>query len=480
MSLPKAQQINCFPPTRTALSFRFLFLIFVLFLAGCNAPPDYATLESILAKGQITVITRNNSHCYYLYRDQAMGFEYDLAKAFADFLGVTLEVKIAEKWEGMIPTLKDGTGAFIAASFTIMPKRQQQVAFSGGYLTIQQHIIVHRNNQNIKNVADLVGKTVHVRRGTSYQERLEQLIAEGYDLTVELHDDIPTEELIQQVEEEKIEVTIADSNIAFRNRRYYPKIVVSGAISPEEHLGWAVHPGSIRLLKKINSFFKEIKSNGTFQRIYNRYYANVDDFDFVDLRAFHRRLKSRLPRYLPAIEEAAQTHGFDWRMIAAQMYQESHFDPMARSHSGAYGLMQLTRSTAKSLGVKKILNSKQNIHAGVQHLREMYDLFDNAVGSDRLFIALAAYNIGQGHIQDARKLARQMDLDPDKWASMTKTLPLLSYQKYYQKAEYGYCRGIEPIEYVKQIMIYYDILRHQGIEYRTDLAPLFSPVHPAA
>ncbi|MDF1593671.1 MAG: membrane-bound lytic murein transglycosylase MltF [Desulfobacterales bacterium] len=480
MSLPKAQQIISFPPSRTSLSFRFFFLIYVLFLAGCDAPSNHATLESILSKGEITVITRNNSHCYYLYRDQAMGFEYDLAKAFADFLGVTLEVKIAEKWEGMIPSLKNGTGAFIAASFTKTPRRQQQVAFSRGYLTIQQHIIVHRKNQNIKNIADLVGKTIHVRRGTSYQERLEQLIAEGYDLTVELHDDIPTEELIQQVEEEKIEVTIADSNIAFRNRRYYPKIIVSGAISPEEHLGWAVHPGSTRLQKKINSFFKEIKKNGAFQKIYNRYYADVDDFDFVDLRAFHRRLKSRLPRYRPTIKEAAQIHGFDWRMIAAQMYQESHFDPMARSHSGAYSLMQLTRSTAKSLGVVNILNSRQNIHAGVQHLRNMYDLFDKIVGSDRLFMALAAYNIGQGHIQDARKLARQMKLDPDKWASLAKTLPLLSYRKYYQKAEYGYCRGTEPIEYVRQIMIYYDILRHQGIEYRTDLSPVIKQAHPAA
>ncbi|MEW6671553.1 MAG: membrane-bound lytic murein transglycosylase MltF [Thermodesulfobacteriota bacterium] len=480
MSLPAAQRMNHLSPDRAPPFFcRFIFIL-ALFLAGCEAPGNHATLENILAKGEITVITRNNSHCYYLYRDQAMGFEYDLARAFADYLDVNLEVKIAEKWEGMIPALKNGSGAFIAASFTNTPRRQQQVAFSKGYLTIQQHIIVHRKNQNLKTAADLAGKTIHVRRGTSYQERLEQLIAEGYDFKVELHDDIPTEEFIQQVEEEKIDVTIADSNIALRSRRYYPKIVVSGAIGPDEQLGWAVHPNSTRLLNKINSFFKEIKENGTFQRIYNRYYANVDDFDFVDLRTFHRRLKTRLPRYRPVIKEAAQKHGFDWRMIAAQMYQESQFDPGARSHSGAYGLMQLTRSTANSLGVQNILASRQNIHAGVQHLRNMYDLFDKAAGSDRLFMALAAYNIGLGHIQDARKLALQMKLDPDKWSALTKTLPLLSYQKYYQKAEYGYCRGTEPIEYVKQIMIYYDILRHQGIEYRTDTAPLLLPAHPAA
>lgn len=473
MNRPKAQHAAGYHPGRATLSGRFLFSIFILFLFGCQGPPDRATLEGVLSKGEITVITRNNAHCYYLYRDQAMGFEYDLAKAFADFLGVNLDVKIAEKWEGMIPFLMNGTGAFIAASSTKTPKRQQQVAFSREYLTIQQHIIVHRKNQHIKNMSDLVGKTVHVGRGTAYQERLEELMAEGYDLTIELHDDISTEELIQQVEEEKIEVTIVDSNIALRYRRYHPRIVVSGAIGPEEHLGWAVHPDSIPLLKKIDEFFEEIRSNGSFNRIYDQYYAHVDDFDFVDLRTFHWRLKTRLPKYLPIIEEAARKHEFDWRMIAAQMYQESHFEPEARSHAGAYGLMQLTTSTARSLGVENILDSYQNIHAGVHHLRNMYDRFDKAAGSDRLFIALAAYNIGQGHIQDARKIARDMNLDPDKWASLAQTLPLLSIREHYQKAEYGYCRGREPIEYVKQIIIYYDILRHQGIEYRTAIDPLF-------
>lgn len=480
MSLPKAQRRTNLYPAQASISLRCIFLIFVLFLAGCKAPAGHATLESILAKGTITVITRNNSHCYYIYRDQAMGFEYDIAKAFADYLGVNLEVNIAEKWEGMVPALTNGSGAFIAASLTKTPKRQRQIAFSKKYLTIQQHIIVHRKNQHIKNIEDLVGKTIHVRRGTSYQERLEQLISEGYDLTVKLHDDIPTEELIQQVEEEKIEVTIADSNIAFRNRRYHPRIVVSDAIGPEEHLGWAVHPRSISLLKRINAFFDEIQSNGTFQRIYSRYYAHVDDFDFVDLRTFHWRLKTRLPRYSTTIMEAAQTHRFDWRMIAAQIYQESHFNPDARSHAGAYGLMQLTHSTAKSLGVENILDSSQNIHAGIQHLRNLYDSFDKVIGSDRLFMALAAYNVGQGHIQDARNLARKMNLDPNKWASLTKTLPLLSNQQYYKNATYGYCRGTEPIEYVKQIIIYYDILRHQGIEFRTDLAPLFKFSNPVA
>jgi membrane-bound lytic murein transglycosylase F len=424
-------------------------------------------LEGILKAGEITVCTRNNAHCYYLYREQAMGFEYDLAKAFADHLGVKLKVRIAEKWDGMIPALMKGTGSFIAASMTIMPKRKELVSFSNAYMPIQQYVIVHRDNRSIRYQEDLAGKTVHVREGTSYEERLKSLKNKGIDLEIKLHDDLSTEELIRQVAGGKIEVTIADSNIALLNQRYYPQAVLACPISEQEFLGWAVNRNAQNLLYQINCFFKTIKENGKFNEIYNKYYANIDDFDFVDLRAYHRRLKSRLPKYKKIVMEAADYHGFDWRLIAAQIYQESHFKPNARSSSGARGLMQLTLSTARSLGVKEILNPEQNINAGVQHLKALYNYFAKAKGINRLFLALAAYNVGQGHILDAQNIAREMNLDPNKWSSLSITLPLLTYQKHYKKARYGYCRGTEPIEYINKVMMYYDILKRQGIEYNT-------------
>ncbi|MFC1812568.1 membrane-bound lytic murein transglycosylase MltF [Thermodesulfobacteriota bacterium] len=441
-------------------AFAFLWCLF-----GCEKVPPSTTLEDVLKTGELAVITRNNAHCYYIYRDQAMGFEYDLAKAFADYLGVRLKVVIGEKWEGMIPDLNNGTGAFIAASMTITPKRQKQAVFSNGYNEIQQHIIIHRSNLSVKGVEDLAGKTVHVRRGTSYQERLEALRKQGFDIKVKLHVDIPTQELIRQVAEKEIEITIADRNIALLNRRYYPQIEIGDPINEKEYLGWVVKRNSLDLRDRINTFFEEIKKSGEFTRIYNKYYKDVEAFDYVDIRAYHRRLETRLPRYKQIIIQAANRHDFDWRLVAAQIYQESHFDPKARSHAGAFGLMQLTLSTARSLGVKNILDPTQNISAGVEHLSNLYDLFDEAEGSNRLFLALAAYNIGQGHIRDAQNLARKMNLDPNKEASLLKTLPLLEYGKYYKKTNFGYARGTEAIQYIKRIMIYYDILKQQGIEY---------------
>jgi len=187
----------------------------------------------------------------------------------------------------------------------------------------------------------------------------------------------------------------------------------------------------------------------------------------VDLEAFHQRVKAKLSRFSPFIKAAAKKHGFDWRLIAAQIYQESHLNPWAKSHAGARGLMQIMPSTGESLGIDDLFDPVENINAGVQHLKNLFEHFETAKGHDRLLIALAAYNIGQGHIQDARKLAKKKGLDPNKWESLTETLPLLRYKKYYQKARYGFCRGNEPIRYIKQIMIYYDVLKRQGFEYKT-------------
>ena len=347
---------------------------------------------------------------------------------------------------------------------TITESRRQQVAFSDGYLPVEQRIIVHRRNRAVRNMTDLDGQTVHVRKGTSYEERLRVLQRQGIAVTIVTHPDVPTEELIRQVAEKKIQITVADSNIAKRNRRYYPQAIVAGPISDREFLGWAVHPRADRLLARINSFFKTIKADGTFEEIYNRYYGDVDFFDFVDFRTFHRRLESRLPRYKEIIQGAAEKHGLDWRLIAAQIYQESHFDPEARSHSGAYGLMQLTETVARTEGVSDIFDPRQNIEAGVRHMKNLYDHFDKAIGEDRLYIALAAYNIGQGHVWDARNLARAQNLDPNRWVSLEKTLPQLSYTKYFKHAKYGYARGLQAVDYVKQIQIYYDILKYRSLE----------------
>ncbi len=417
-------------------------------------------LSTIKGSGQIIVISRNNAHCWYTYRGESMGFEYDLAKAFSDYLEVDLEVKTTP-WVDMIDALNKGKGDFIAASLTITPTREEQVDFSNEYLSVQQRVVLHEDNYTIKDMGDLNGKTIHIRRGTSYEERLQELKEEGFDITVKSYDDTPTEELITRVANKEIEITIADSNIALLNRRYYPEIKIGIPIEEPQSIAWAVKKGEKTLLGAINEFFETIKANGTFRLIYDVYYRNVEIFDRFDVKKFHERIDTRLPRYEAIVKKAAKKYGFDWRLIAAIMYQESHFDPGARSHRGVQGLMQLTELTAKEMGVTDRLDPHQSIMGGVKYLKKLYQRYDKAQDLDRMLITLASYNVGPRHVSDAQRIARKKGLAPYKWSSLEKTLPLLCYEKYMKMSKFGYCRGTEPVRYVDRILLYYDILKRQ-------------------
>ncbi|MES0362343.1 MAG: membrane-bound lytic murein transglycosylase MltF [Desulfobacteria bacterium] len=439
-----------------------LSFVGLLCLAACG---KNRALERILESGTITVITRNNAHCYYTYRDQDMGFEYDLAKAFADFLGVELKVKVSESWDRLLPSLDKGDGEFVAASMTIIPSRLKFVDFSKEYLPVKQMVITHKKNTTIKVIKDLEGRAVHVRKETSYEERLRTLKQGGLDIRIKAHRDVLTEELIEAVAEGEVEVTIADSNVALLNRRYYPDIRIAFPIEKPQSLGWAVKRGEKALLNKINEFFEATQEDGTFKGIYNRYFARAETFDHLDIRRFHERIETRLPMYEKAIKQAADLYGFDWRLVAALIYQESQFSPWAKSFSGVRGLMQLTLPTAQEMGVNNRLNPKESIMGGVRYLRQLHDLYDKAPEPDRTLIALAAYNVGKGHVLDARRLASRRSLDPNKWSSLAKTLPLLRQRKYYKNSRFGYCRGREPVFHVQNILTYYDILKREAIEY---------------
>lgn len=429
-----------------------------LFVAGCSRD---SSVDGIRRSGKLVVITDNNAHCYYTYRGKAMGFEYDLAKAFADRLGVDLKVR-TPGWDGLFPALQKGRGDLVAASLTVTEQRQTQVDFSAPYLPIRQHIIYHRDKRAPRTIDDLAGRTIHVRRGSSYHERLLQLKKEGVDVRLVLHANVPTEELIRQVADQEIALTVADTNVAVLNRRYYPAVAIGFPIAEEQSLAWAVRKGNTSLLKEINAFWDAIKADGTFDKLYRKYYTGVKNFDYVDVVSFHNAVEDRLPRYADLIRREAERHGFDWRLIAATIYQESHFNPHARSHTGVRGLMQLTLETAAEMGIENRLDAEESIRGGVKYLAGIYARFDDIPGRDRMLFTLASYNVGYGHVRDAQEIAREKNLPPDKWASLRETLPLLRLRRYYSKTQYGYARGTEPVRFVTRILNYYDILRNQS------------------
>jgi membrane-bound lytic murein transglycosylase F len=288
---------------------------------------------------------------------------------------------------------------------------------------------------------------------------LAELQGRGVQLKLVLLPDVLTEDLIRQVAEGDLEGTVADSNIALLNQRYYPHIRIAFPISEEQPLAWAVRKGEADLLTVMNDFMNEIRSNGILSRIRNMYYDDRNIMGKVDLKTFHKRLETRLPRYRPMIRAAAEKHGFDWRFITAMIYQESHFDPLARSYTGVRGLMQLTRETAVEMGIDDRLDPEQSIRAGVQYLAYLHELFEEIEDqTERLLFALTSYNVGYGHVRDAQRIARQKGHDPATWISLRQVLPLLSRPEYYRETRYGYARGEEPVRYVNNVLTYYDIM----------------------
>jgi membrane-bound lytic murein transglycosylase F len=419
------------------------------------------TLYKINKAKTIRMITSANANSYYLYQDMPMGFEYEMAKAFADYLNLDLEV-ITPGWSSMPRFLEEGWGDFIAAGLTITKDREKVITFSNPYMTVQQKLIHHKLIYGVKTIEALAGKTIHVRRGTSYHATLEKIKQNGVDINIVLHDNTSTDELIRMVADRKIKYTVADSNIALLNRRYHPDIAIGIDIAQEQPLAWAVRSKDPKFLETMNQFLASAKTQEIQERLYKKYYSNVESFDYFDLKKFHERIVTRLPRYKDIIERESLKYGFDWRMIAAVVYQESHFNPWARSRTGVRGLMQVTMDTALEMGITNRLNPEQSLKAGIQYLDKLYQRFDEITDPhQRLLFALGSYNIGYGHIRDAQTIAQDLGWDKNRWHTMEKTLPLLTQKRYYKTTQYGYARGREPVHYIKQILTYYDILKQK-------------------
>ena len=439
----------------------------VAMLQGGVPPADGfqdLSLDRILAAGELKVITGSSLHSHYVYRNRSRGFDYELAREFADHLGVRLRTVSCDTWEEMRAALYSGRGDLIAAGLEITAARSRQAAFSDGYREVRQHLVSHRSRPPVAALQDLAGKTVDVARGSAHHERLEELRREGIDVIIRLHDNLSDDLLIQKAARGEIDFTVANSNIALMIRRYYPSASVQPLSQETVPLGWAVRPDARQLLETVNSFFKTVGENGRLDDIYEKYHWNIGDFDYIDLKAFHERMRTRLPRYRPFIKEAARKNGFDWCLIAAQAYRESHLDPLARGAFDAQGLMQILPATARSLKIADAFDPVASINGGVQYLKWLYELFDGAEEDDRTLLALAAYNAGPGHVQDARRLAAKKGLDPNRWEAVAKTLPLLRYRTYYQNAEQGFCRGDITVAYVKHILVYWDILKRQELD----------------
>ena len=439
-------------------------------------------LEAVQSRGVLEVLTVNGPTTYYEGPNGDQGFEYELARAFAEALGVELKMKVEEHFGTVLPKVAGGKADLAAAGITVTESRKSLVRFSPPYQEIRQQVVYRRGNERPRNVKDLIGRDITIVAGTSFAERLRALKAQYPALEWTEVDDQSPEELLVEVWEGLTEITIADSNLVALVRKYYPELQVAFHIQKPERLAWAFPlSDDDSLYNAAAAFIEKMRSSGELKRLLDRYYGPVTRFSYVNVKVFKRRIETVLPQYQRLFQEAAADYNLDWRLLAAQAYQESMWDPEAVSPTGVRGLMMLTHKTARTLNVDDRVDVEASIRGGALYLRDLIDRVPPQVEEpDRTWMALAAYNVGMGHLEDARVITVQQGGDPNKWTDVRERLPLLANPAWYTKTKHGYARGYEPVEYVRRIRLYYDILVKYDEERRKETEPDALNVDPSA
>jgi len=426
-------------------------------------------LDDIVNAGVLRVITTYSPTGYFLYKGETMGFEYEIFKRLADHLNISLEIVLANNVDSVIPMLNRGDGDIIALGFTITSDRKEDVSFTDPYMITHQSLIQKKPNNwrkmtvdNIKDamatdIIDLINDTVSVRQNSSYYLRLKELSNElGDSIYINvLPGEVSDEQIIKMVSEGEIKYSIIDDHKASIHKSYFPNIDTDTPVSLSQRIAWAVRKTSPDLLGIINQGLAGIKRKPDYNMIYEKYFENK--------RQFHKRLDSeyytgttgKFSKYDEIVKKYSAELGWDWILVKSLIYQESMFNANNKSWVGASGLMQLMPATAREMGVSNSHDPEQNIKAGSKYLAKMYSYWEQIPDSvQRIKFAMASYNCGYNHIKDAQKLAKKYGKDSLVWDEGVDYFTLnLSKPKYYNDpiVTYGYARGSEPYEYVKDI-----------------------------
>ena len=444
-----------------------LFLIFLALLVatGCKPKDEQDKLPSIdPKKKEIVFVTHNGPATYYLNGDNLpAGIEYDLATLFVKKYAPdhTVRFVLVNSISDVIPTLLKGKAHIAAANLSITHLRRELVQFSKPYQETQQQLIFNDEvNKKPKDIAAIVNKKITVPIGTSYAERLSEMQQKYPSLTWRAISHTNSESLLEEVANGVLDFTIVDSHLVSIMQNYYPNLSVGMPIGNTEKIAWAMSKNADpKLVAKANAFFEKIHKDGTLRNLLDRYYGSSKRLNTLDITTFLERTNTILPKYIHLFKQAQEITGLDWRLLAAVSYRESHWDTYNTSPTNVRGLMMLTEGTADLMGVTDRLDPKQSIPAGAKYILKLKDTIPDRIPEpDRTYMALAAYNIGYAHVEDARVLAKRLKLNPDSWADVKKTLVLLNNPDYFTTVKYGYASGGAPVIFVESVRSYQRIL----------------------
>ncbi|MGH8273955.1 MAG: membrane-bound lytic murein transglycosylase MltF, partial [Gammaproteobacteria bacterium] len=436
----------------------------LLAFAACS--PRYGgphTLAAIKKRGRLVVLTRNSPTTYYIGNaGRPTGPEYQMVLAFAQSIGVKPKFVIEDSVQALLTDFAHGKGDMVAAGITRTRTRRKHFGFGPAYQQVTQQVVCRRDGPRPDSITGLEKVHLAVIADSSYIERLQTLKKKYPGLHWKTVPGESTETLLRRVWRSKLDCTVADSDIVAINRRYFPNLVVAFNLSAPQHLAWVVPRGAGALRTAMQHWFSRYRANGELAALMQRYYASVKVFDYVNIRAFDRKIKNVWPKYRRLFERAGDKHGIPPLVLAAQAYQESRWNPRAESPTGVRGMMMLTLNTARFIGVENRFNPAASIRGGAAYLAHLEKkLKGNIARPARIWFALAAYNIGLYHLRDARRLARKLGKNPDDWRDLVKVLPLLGEKRYFRHLKYGYARGLRAVRYVRRIRDYADILRRK-------------------
>ncbi|MFZ7277024.1 membrane-bound lytic murein transglycosylase MltF [Avibacterium endocarditidis] len=409
----------------------------------------YAMVQT---KGKLIVGTLNNPISYFIGSEGATGFEYELTKAFADYLNVELDIRPMDSVQALFSALSAHQIDLAAANLLYQPEKLEQFQLGPAYSSASWQLVYRKGENRPNSLARLNGRLV-VAKGSELNVLLNRFKEQYPDLQWTTVDQ-SQEELLLQVAESKIDYTIANSIDISITQQIKPQLAVAFDVTDEATIHWYLANNTYNELQAaLLDFMNNAIETGLIARIEEKYFNHLEQFDYVDTRSYLNAIETILPKYAALFDK--YKGDLDWRLLAAIAYQESHWNPEATSPTGVRGMMMLTKATAERMKINNRLDAEQSIKAGAEYLHLLLAQMPNTIRQeDRIWFALCAYNMGLGHLLDVRRLTKSLGGDPDNWLDVKKNLPLLAEKRYYTNLKYGYARGYEAFQYVENIRRY--------------------------
>ena len=436
-----------------------LSITFILLLTSCEKPQT--ALEQIQVSGELRFAIVASPVTYFRKpTGDYAGLDYELAQLFAKRLGLRVKFIIARDSTEVRALVKHRKAHIGSAALALIDYWDNQLQHGPPYRLAKKQLVYRYGDGKPEDLAAVSGPRFVISK-EQLPSRLLATFKRNYPALAWRETETETvPELLKRVDRGQITATIADSNWIAIYRHLYPELRVAFDVTESLPVAWIYQRHKERSLHDaISAFYQEIKQDGTLDTLLAWYYRHADSFDYVDTRAFLRKIDTCLPRLKKLFQQASEQANIDWLLLAAISYQESHWNPTAKSPTGVRGLMMLTQDTADFVDVDNRLNPEQSVHGGTRYLMQLMAKLPQRINpEDRLWLTLAAYNLGFGHLEDARILTQEQGKDPDKWEEVRQYLPLLADDQWHPRTTNGYARGYEAVAYVKNIQRYYDIL----------------------